>query len=59
MLKGRVRGRYWSSRRLASFPQGPLLEVEMANGQGRTVFQMVDQMKFTPSSFADWREASA
>ena len=38
MLKGRVRGRYWSSRRLASFPQGPLLEVEMANGQTLIAF---------------------
>ena len=33
MLKGRVRGRYWSSKRLATLPQGPLLEIEMESGQ--------------------------
>ena len=33
MLKGRVRGRYWSSKRLATLPQGPLLEIVMDNGQ--------------------------
>ena len=32
MLKGRVKGRYWSSKRLPSLPQGALLEVEMDNG---------------------------
>jgi ethanolamine utilization protein EutN len=33
MLKGRVKSRYWSTKRLASLPQGPLLEVVMENGQ--------------------------
>ena len=32
MLKGRVKGRYWSTRRLPTLPQGALLEVEMENG---------------------------
>lgn len=33
MLKGRVRGRYWSSKRVPNLPQGPLLEIEMEGGQ--------------------------
>ncbi len=33
MLKGRVKGRYWSSKRLATLPQGPLLEIVMDNGR--------------------------
>ena len=33
MLKGRVRGRFWSSKRVPGLPQGPLLEIEMEGGQ--------------------------
>ena len=33
MLKGRVRGRFWSSKRVPSLPQGPLLEIAMEGGQ--------------------------
>lgn len=36
MIKGRVVGRVWSTKRLASLPQGGLLEVEVEGG-GRIV----------------------
>ena len=36
MIKGRVVGRVWSSKRLGSLPQGGLLEVEVEGG-GRIV----------------------
>ena len=32
MVKGRVIGRFWSTKRLATLPQGALLEVELENG---------------------------
>ena len=32
MVKGRVIGRFWSTKRLATLPQGALLEVELDNG---------------------------
>ena len=32
MVKGRVIGRLWSTKRVASLPQGALLDVEMENG---------------------------
>ena len=32
MVKGRVRGRYWSTKRVPSLPQGALLDVELDNG---------------------------
>jgi len=32
MIRGRVKGRYWSTKRIATLPQGPLLDVELENG---------------------------
>jgi ethanolamine utilization protein EutN len=32
MVKGRIVGRLWSTKRVASLPQGGLLEVELENG---------------------------
>ena len=32
MIKGRVIGRVWSTKRLEALPQGALLEVEIENG---------------------------
>lgn len=32
MIKGRVIGRVWSTKRLPALPQGALLEVEVENG---------------------------
>ena len=32
MVKGRVIGRLWSSKRIGSMPQGALLDVELENG---------------------------
>lgn len=32
MVKGRVKGRFWSTKRIPSLPQGALLEVELDNG---------------------------
>lgn len=32
MVKGRVIGRLWSSKRVGSMPQGALLDVELENG---------------------------
>jgi ethanolamine utilization protein EutN len=32
MIRGRVTGKVWSTRRISSVPAGPLLEVELANG---------------------------
>jgi ethanolamine utilization protein EutN len=32
MVKGRVKGRYWSTKRIPSLPQGALLDVELDNG---------------------------
>lgn len=32
MIKGRVVGRIWSTKRIDSLPQGALLEVELENG---------------------------
>jgi ethanolamine utilization protein EutN len=32
MIKGRVKGRYWSTKRLTTLPQGALLDVELENG---------------------------
>jgi ethanolamine utilization protein EutN len=38
MLKGRVIGRYWSSRRIPPLPQGALLNVELENGSRLVAF---------------------
>ncbi|MEZ5926102.1 MAG: EutN/CcmL family microcompartment protein [Hyphomicrobiaceae bacterium] len=38
MLKGRVIGRYWSTRRIATLPQGALLNVELENGSRMVAF---------------------
>ena len=38
MLKGRVRGRFWSTKRLPSLPQGALLDVELDNGSHLIAF---------------------
>ena len=38
MLKGRVRGRFWSTKRLPSLPQGALLDVELDNGSHQIAF---------------------
>ncbi|RMD62487.1 MAG: ethanolamine utilization protein EutN [Alphaproteobacteria bacterium] len=32
MVRGRVKGRYWATKRVATLPQGALLEVELENG---------------------------
>jgi ethanolamine utilization protein EutN len=32
MVKGRIVGRLWSTKRVATLPQGGLLEVELENG---------------------------
>ncbi len=32
MVKGKVVGRLWSTKRVASLPQGGLLEIELENG---------------------------
>jgi len=32
MVKGRVIGRLWSTKRIGTLPQGALLEVELENG---------------------------
>ena len=32
MLKGTVKGRYWSTKRVPTLPQGALLDVELDNG---------------------------
>jgi ethanolamine utilization protein EutN len=32
MIKGRVRGRFWSTRRVPTLPQGALLDVELESG---------------------------
>ena len=36
MIKGRVIGRVWSTKRIETLPQGALLEVEI-NGGGRVI----------------------
>ena len=38
MLKGRVKGRYWSSKRVPNLPLGPLLEIEMEDGRRLIAF---------------------
>jgi ethanolamine utilization protein EutN len=38
MVKGRVVGRYWSTRRIATLPQGALLNVELENGAKLVAF---------------------
>jgi ethanolamine utilization protein EutN len=38
MLKGRVIGRYWSSRRIPTLPQGALLNIELENGSKLVAF---------------------
>lgn len=38
MVKGRVIGRFWSTKRLATLPQGALLEVELENGSKLIAF---------------------
>lgn len=32
MVKGRVKGRYWSTKRIPTLPQGALLDVELDSG---------------------------
>lgn len=38
MVRGRVIGRLWSTRRIGSMPQGALLEVELDNGSRLIAF---------------------
>ncbi|MBC6416329.1 MAG: EutN/CcmL family microcompartment protein [Rhodospirillales bacterium] len=38
MIKGRVAGQVWSTRRIGSLPQGALLEVELENGSRLIAF---------------------
>lgn len=38
MLKGRITGRIWSTRRIDTLPQGALLIVEMENGSSLIAF---------------------
>jgi ethanolamine utilization protein EutN len=32
VITGRVKGRYWSTKRVTTLPQGALLDVELENG---------------------------
>jgi len=32
MIRGRVKGRFWSTKRVTTLPQGALLDVELENG---------------------------
>jgi ethanolamine utilization protein EutN len=32
MIRGRVKGRYWSTKRVTTLPHGALLDVELENG---------------------------
>lgn len=32
MIRGRVKGRFWATKRVPTLPQGALLEVELDNG---------------------------
>jgi len=38
MIKGRVVGRIWSTKRIDSLPQGALLEIELENGAHLVAF---------------------
>jgi len=38
MITGRVKGRYWSTKRVATLPQGALLDVELENGTHLVAF---------------------
>ena len=38
MLKGKVIGRYWSTRRIPTLPQGALLNIELENGSKMVAF---------------------
>ncbi len=38
MLKGKVIGRFWSTRRIPTLPQGALLNVELENGSKLVAF---------------------
>jgi ethanolamine utilization protein EutN len=38
MVKGRVIGRLWSTKRVGTLPQGALLEVELENGSHLIAF---------------------
>ncbi|MEM9522701.1 MAG: EutN/CcmL family microcompartment protein [Pseudomonadota bacterium] len=38
MIKGRVKGKIWSSRHLDTFPPGALLEIETQNGGSLIAF---------------------
>jgi ethanolamine utilization protein EutN len=38
MVKGRVIGRLWSTKRIGTLPQGALLEVELENGTRLVAF---------------------
>lgn len=38
MVKGRVIGRYWSTKRVATLPQGALLNIELENGSRLIAF---------------------
>lgn len=38
MVRGRVIGRYWATKRVATLPQGALLEVELDSGSRLIAF---------------------
>jgi ethanolamine utilization protein EutN len=38
MITGRVKGRYWSTKRVTTLPQGALLDVELENGSHLVAF---------------------
>ncbi len=38
MVRGRVAGRIWSTKRISSLPQGALLEIELDNGSRLIAF---------------------
>jgi ethanolamine utilization protein EutN len=39
MVRGRVIGRFWSTKRVETLPQGALLEVELDNGSRLIAFE--------------------
>ncbi|MEZ5775580.1 MAG: EutN/CcmL family microcompartment protein [Hyphomicrobiaceae bacterium] len=38
MIKGRVKGRFWATKRIGTLPQGALLDVELDNGSRLIAF---------------------
>ena len=41
MITGRVKGRYWSTKRVTTLPQGALLDIELENGSHLVAFDPI------------------